>query len=56
MLAIDPNARNIVKLDFLDEQLGQHYAADKRLASLIFAFSLLAVMISTVGGIRIDSV
>ena len=49
LLAIDPNARNIVKLDFLDEQLGQHYAADKRLASLIFAFSLLAVMISTVG-------
>lgn len=49
LLEFDPDARNLLKVEFLDEAFGQLYLKEKHLASLITLFSLLAVLISTVG-------
>lgn len=49
LLEFDPDARNLLKVEFLDEAFGQLYQKEKHLASLITLFSLLAVLISTVG-------
>lgn len=49
LLSFDPTARNVVKVQLLDQQLGQRYEKENKLSSLVFVFSLLAVLISTVG-------
>ena len=49
LLSFDPSARNVVKVEFLNDQLEQRYRSEKKLAFLIFAFSLLAILICSVG-------
>ena len=49
LLSFDPSTRNVINVEFLDAQLEQHYRSEKKLASLIFTFSLLAILICSVG-------
>ncbi len=49
LLSFDPSARNVIKVTFLNDQLEQRYRSEKKLATLIFAFSLLAILICSVG-------
>ena len=49
LLSFDPSTRNVISVEFLSDHLEQRYRSEKRLASLIFAFSLLAILICSVG-------
>ena len=49
LLSFDPNARNVINVEFMNDQLAQRYRSEKKLAFLIFAFSLLAILICSVG-------
>lgn len=49
MLAFDPEAQSRLKIDFFDESIGSMYQKESRQAAQITLFSLLAVLISTLG-------
>ena len=49
MLAFDPEAQSRLKLDFFDESIGNMYKKESRQAAQVTLFSLLAVLISTLG-------
>ncbi len=49
LLAMDPEIRSTLALSFVDESVGAQYGTEDNLSRLISAFSLLAVLISTMG-------
>ena len=49
MLAFDPEAQSRLKIDFFDESIGNMYKKESRQAAQVTLFSLLAVLISTLG-------
>lgn len=51
LLKYDPTASNVLTVEFLDQNIGNLYLKEKNQASLISIFSLLAVIISTIGAL-----
>lgn len=49
LLKLDPAFNNLLNIEFLDESIGNLYYKEKNLADLVTLFSLLAVLISTIG-------
>lgn len=49
LLNLDPTFSKLLDIEFLDESIGNLYHKEKTLASLVTLFSLLAIMISTIG-------